>query len=139
MNQAVRRNRKRFPVDFAFPLIPEEKAQVITNCDHLARLRFSKTLPTAFTEHGAIMAATILNTDRAVVMSVLVVRAFVQLRSMLAAHKELAGKVAQLERRVSTHDQHIVALFDAIKRLMAPPPVPKRRPIGFLPPEQDET
>jgi len=94
-------------------------------------------LPYAFTEHGAIMAASVLNTPRAVEMSVFVVRAFVRLRNFLAAHKELADKLAELERKLASHDEQIVAIIDAIKRLMAPsarpdaPAPPDKRRIGF--------
>ena len=83
LNQAVRRNIERFPADFMFQLTKEEKREVITNCDHLARLKFSPKLPRVFTEHGAIMAATVLNSPPAVAMSVYVVRAFIRMREQL--------------------------------------------------------
>ena len=86
LNQAVKRNRARFPEDFMFRLTATEKAEVITNCDHLRPLRFSPSLPHAFTEHGAIMMASLLNTQVAVDASVQVVRAFVRLREILATH-----------------------------------------------------
>jgi hypothetical protein len=129
-NQAIKRNLARFPDDFMFRLTPAEKSEVVTNCDRLSRLKFSPTRPLAFTEHGAIMAASVLNSPRAVEMSVLVVRAFVKLREILAAHRQLAVKLAELERKLSTHDQKIMVLFDAIRELMAPPEK-KRRRIGF--------
>jgi hypothetical protein len=119
LNQAVRRNAERFPADFMFRLSKEEKREVITNCDHLARLKFSPALPHAFTEHGALMLGNVLNSSRAVDASLLVVRAFVQLREMLATHKELAGKFEELERKVSSHDRAIAGLFDAIRQLMS--------------------
>ena len=137
LNQQVKRNQNRFPPDFMFKLLPEEKKEVVTNCDLLGNVKYSNVLPYAFTEHGAIMAASVLNTPRAVEMSVFVVRAFVRLRNFLAAHKELAEKLAELERRLSSHDEQIVAIIDAIKRLMAPParpdaPAPSdKRRIGF--------
>jgi hypothetical protein len=80
LNEQVKRNRERFPDDFMFQLTAEEKEQVVANCDHLARLKFSPAIPNVFTEHGAIMAASVLNTPRAVEMSVYVVRAFIRLR-----------------------------------------------------------
>jgi ATP-dependent Clp protease ATP-binding subunit ClpA len=93
-----------------------------------------KYLPYAFTEHGAIMAATILNSPRAVEMSVYVVRAFVQLRELLSSNKELARRFAQLEARLdkklTAHDEAITAILSAIRQLMHSP-APKRRPIGF--------
>jgi hypothetical protein len=132
LNQAVKRNIDRFPADFMFRLTKREKTEVVTDCDHLDRLKFSYALPLAFTEHGAIMAATVLNSPRAVQVSVYVVRAFVRLRRFMAENQELAGKLAELEHKVGTHDRQIVALIDAIRRLMAPPPAKPRKPIGFL-------
>jgi hypothetical protein len=93
--------------------------------------RDPRFLPYAFTEHGAIMAANVLNSPRAVQMSVFVVRAFVRLRQMVGAHKEMAAKLAELERKVAGHDGNIRALFEAIRQLMAPPEAKKRK-IGFL-------
>jgi len=130
LNEQVKRNRQRFPSDFMFRLTAEEKAEVVANCDHLSRLKFSPVLPHVFTEHGAIMAATILNSPRAVEVSIYVVRAFVRLRDVVAEDRVLAHKLAELEGRVAEHDHEIRALLDAIRRLMAPGP-PKRRPIGF--------
>ncbi len=133
LNQAVRRNLKRFPQDFMFKLTQPEKNQVITICDHLKNLKYAKALPNAFTEHGAIMAASVLNTQRAVQISVFVVRAFVKLREMLLTHKELAHKLAVLERKLQNHDESIRSLVVAIRQLMAPPePEPPKKRIGFL-------
>lgn len=131
LNQAVKRNSERFPDDFMFQLNKEEKQQVVTNCDHLARLRFSPTLPNAFTEHGALMLGNVLKSERAVEVSLLVVRAFVQLRELLSTHKELAARLEALERKLGSHDQAIAGLIDAIRQLMAPP-VQQKRPIGFV-------
>ena len=97
LNQAARRNRDRFPGDFVFQLTGEEKAEVVTVCDHLKKLRFSSTLPYAFTEHGAIMAASVLNKPLAVEVSVYVVRAFVRLREMLVTNTELIRLSAILQ------------------------------------------
>jgi hypothetical protein len=107
LNEQVKRNRARFPADFLLQLTVEEKAEVVANCDHLARLKYSPVLPNAFTEHGAIMAASVLNTPRAMDMSVYVVRTFIKLRRLLATHQELAHKLAELERRVGSHDEAI--------------------------------
>ncbi len=138
LNEQIRRNRNRFPGDFVFRLTVKEvkalRSQNATSNGTRGGLRY---LPYAFTEHGAIMAASVLNTPRAVEMSVFVVRAFVRLRTFLAAHKELADKLAELERKLESHDEQIVAIIDAIKRLMAPParpdaPAPDdKRRIGF--------
>ena len=98
LNEQVRRNAGRFPEDSCFQLSPAENAEVVANCDHLARLKFSPSLPYAFTEHGAIMAANVLNSARAVKMSVHVVRAFVRLRELIASHKELVKRLDELEQ-----------------------------------------
>ena len=133
LNQAVRRNLKRFPQDFVFRLSQSEKDQVITICDHLKNLKYAKALPNAFTEHGAIMAATVLNNEKAIQISVFVVRAFVKLRVMLSTHKELAHKLAELERKLQNHDESIQSLVVAIRQLMASPePETTKRRIGFL-------
>jgi hypothetical protein len=133
LNEQVKRNRGRFPEDFMFQLTKKEKAEVVANCDHLAKLKFSPVLPNAFTEHGAIMAASVLNTEKAIQISVYVVRAFVKLREMLSTHKELAHKLAALERKLQNHDESIRSLVVAIRQLMRPPEpeTPKKR-IGFL-------
>ncbi len=107
LNQAVKRNIEWFPDDFMFQLTKEEKEQVITNCDHLSQLKFSSYLPNAFTEHGAIMAANILNSKKAVEMSIFVVRAFIRLREIFSTHKKLSDKLAELERKLSSHDKDI--------------------------------
>ena len=130
LNQAVKRNAERFPMDFMFQLTAAEKDEVVTNCDHLARLKFSASLPYAFTEHGALMLGNVLKSSRAVEVSLLVVRAFVQIREMLSAHKDIAAKLDQMERKLSSHDQAIAGLIDAIRQLMNHP-APARRGIGF--------
>ena len=130
LNEQVKRNRKRFPADFMFRLTVEEKAEVVANCDHLTKLRFSPGLPHAFTEHGAVMLASVLNSQLAIKASLYVFRAFVRLRAILATHKELDKKLTELERRVKSHDEHIQSLFEAIRRLMSPES-PKPRRIGF--------
>ncbi len=139
LNQAVKRNTERFPEDFSFRLTPAEKLEVVTNCDHLVSLKFSPTLPNAFTEHGAIMAASVLNTPRAVEMSVYVVRAFVRLRKMLASHEDLTEKLADLERRVESHDETIRSVVAAIRQLMEPPARGEARKIGFTQPPEPKT
>jgi len=131
LNQAVRRNRERFPDEFMFQLTRAEKQEVITNCDHLARLKFSPVLPFAFTEHGTLMLGNVLNSKRAIDVSLLVVRTFVSIRQMLSADKDLAAKINELERKVGGHDDTIADLIDAIRRLATAPPARKSRPIGF--------
>lgn len=128
LNEQVKRNRERFPADFMFQLTEQEKTKVVAICDHLGRLKFSPVLPNAFTEHGAIMAASVLNTPRAVEMSVFVVRAFVRLRQIVSSHVELARKLAVLEKK---YDAQFKVVFDAIRELMTPPEAKRMRPIGF--------
>jgi hypothetical protein len=131
LNEQVKRNRRRFPTDFVFRLTEAEKSEVVAKCDHLAKLKYSNSLPYAFTEHGALMAASVLNTLRAVEVSVFVVRAFVRLRETLVSHSELARRLYELERRLADHDEQILSLVSAIRQLMSPAPVPKKRRIGF--------
>jgi len=130
LNEQVKRNIARFPADFMFQLEVDEKAEVVANCDHLTKLKFSSTLPNAFTEHGALMLGNVLKSDRAVEVSILIVRTFVQLREMLASHKELAAKLEVLEKKIGGHDQAIAGLIDAIRQLMTTPSA-SSRPIGF--------
>ena len=137
-NEQVRRNNERFPADFMFQLTAEElaslRSQNATSKAPPQGRGGRRYLPYAFTEHGAIMAAMILNSPRAVEMSVYVVRAFVHLRELLSSNRELARRFAQLETRLdkklTEHDLAIAAILSAIRELMNPPP-PKRRPIGF--------
>ena len=131
LNEQVRRNINRFPEDFMFQLVPQEvadlKSQFATSrSGHGGRRR----RPRAFTEHGAIMLASVLNSERAVETSVFVVRAFVRMREMLVHHKEVANKIKQIERRVARHDDEIRALLEAIRQLIVPS-VPEKRQIGF--------
>lgn len=143
LNEQVKRNAERFPSDFMFQLSTEEKAEVVANCDHLAKLRFSKTLPFAFTEHGAIQASNILASPQAVEMGVYVVRAFVRLREVLASSRELAAKLDTLEQKTELlalqHDTltsntraQFKQVFEALRQLMTPQTEPPKRPIGFI-------
>ena len=132
LNEQVSRNRERFPEDFMFQLTAEEfanlKSQFATSSWGGRR-----KLPYVFTEHGAIMAASVLNSPRAIEISVHVVRAFVRLRELVAGNKELAQKLNQLERKVGAHDRAIAELINAIRQLMTPVDPKKKRPIGFAP------
>jgi len=143
-NEQVRRNRGRFPADFMFQLTLEELAVLRSQIATLkgGRGQHRKYLPYAFTEHGAIMAATVLNSPRAVEMSAYVVRAFVHLRDLLSSNRELARRFAELEapldKKLTQHDQAIAAILSAIRQLMNPPQ-PKRRPIGFTADLEEKT
>jgi hypothetical protein len=137
-NQQVRRNLARFPPDFMFQLDAQESDSLRLQSATLksGRGQHRKYLPLAFTEHGAIMAATLLNSPRATELSVYVVRAFVELRGILLSNRELAVKVHQLERKVSTHERNIAELADSMGQLLAAPAPPPKRSIGFLPVEE---
>lgn len=132
LNQAVKRNPMRFPSEFVFRLTRRERDEVVTNCDHLKGLRFSKAMPLAFTEHGSLMAANVLNSPKAVRASIFVIRAFTGLRETLASQRGLVKKLAELEEKLSGHDEQIQALLEAIRGIVASDP-PSTRRIGFQP------
>ncbi len=131
LNEQIKRNPARFPEDFVFTLTSVEKSEVVAKCDHLRALKFSPVLPAAFTEHGALMAANVLNSPQAVAMSVQIVRAFIHLRQLLINHKALSGKLAELETRVGTHDEQLAMLVAAIRQLTAPESRRPKRRMGF--------
>lgn len=146
LNEQVKRNRDRFPADFMFVLDTTEKAEVVANCDHLRKLKFSRTFPHAFTEHGAIQAANVLASTQAVEMGIYVVRAFVRLREMAATHGDLSRRLDELEHTMQVlatqHDalgratrEQLRQVFDALRQRMTPPD-PPRRPIGFVAPQE---
>ena len=148
MNQQVKRNLNRFPEDFMFQLTAEEKEEVVTNCDHLKSLKYSPVLPYVFTEHGAVMLASVVNSERAIAVNILIVRIFTQMREMLLTHKDILLKLEQLERKAterkrrlgissdqwsernSGHDDAIQIIFKYLKQLLNPPQEPRPR-IGF--------
>src|SRR5262249_27331381 len=139
LNEQVKRNPKRFPPDFLFTLTDREyqnlKSQTATSSSTHGGRRY---LPHAFTEHGAIMAASVLNSKRAIDMSIFVVRAFVQMRQSTVQNQHIVTKLAELEARIDSHDGEIQALVEAIRELIEPLPASSRR-IGFeapsLPPK----
>ena len=131
LNQAVKRNVDRFPEDFVFRLTEAEKTEVVTTCDHLERLKFSPQLPAAFTEHGAMMAAMVLNSPEATAMSVFVVRAFVRMREQLVANAAILKRLAEIDKTLLEHDQVLGAIWEQLQPLLAPPPEPPKRRIGF--------
>jgi hypothetical protein len=136
-NEAVKRNRARFPDDFLFQLTSEEYSNLISQIAISSSHGGRRKLPYAFIENGAIMSANVLNSPEAVRMSVFVVRAFVQMRDLLGSTKELARKLAELEHKLTARlDGHEIAIVDVLRRVMEildppPPPEPPRRRIGF--------
>jgi hypothetical protein len=131
LNEQVKRNSGRFPEDFMFRLSDDEKTEVVANCDHLHKLKFSPQLPYAFTEHGAIMAASVLNSPEAVAMSIFVVRAFIQMRERLAANVEILKRLAEIDTTLLEHDQALRTIWQNLQPLLEPPPAPPKRKIGF--------
>ena len=131
--QAVKRNLERFPEDFMFQLDADEfaalRSQSVTSNTGRGGRRYA---PYAFTEQGVAMLSTVLSSPQAIAVNIEVMRAFVRLREVLAGNKELAAKLGELERKLKGHDQAIAGILDAIRQLMAPPPGPKKRPIGFV-------
>ncbi len=133
LNEQVKRNVGRFPEDFLFQLTAAEKEQVVANCDHLARLKFAKSLPWAFTEHGAIMAATVLSSSEAVTMSIFVVRAFIQMREQLVANTAILKRLAEIDKTLLEHNQSLSVIWHKLQPLLQPLPDPPKRRIGFHP------
>lgn len=143
LNEQVRRNAERFPRDFMFQLTRQEaadlKSQIATSSEAPIQSRFAadsghggrRKLPFAFTEHGAIMAANVLNSLEAIRMSVFVVRAFVKMREALISRSELERRLLRIENVLLAHDESIRELYDQIRPLLLPPPAPPRKKIGF--------
>ena len=157
-NQAIKRNRDRFPADFAFQLTANECrnlksqfvtsslqisdnkddtsnwSQIVTSSEFAAersKHRGKTYLPWAFTEHGCLMAANVLRSERAVCMSVYVIRAFVQMREQLTANAEILKRLAEIDKTLLEHDQSLQIIWMKLQPLLAPPPVPAKKPIGF--------
>jgi hypothetical protein len=131
LNEQVRRNIKRFPKDFIFMLTKKGKDDLVANCDHLQTLKFSPVLPYVFTEYGAVMLASVLNSERAIKVNIQIVRIFTKMREMLLTHKDILLKLEQLEKQVSQNSGEITMIFTALKSLLNPPEQTGRRRIGF--------
>ncbi|HAH19403.1 MAG TPA: DNA-binding protein [Candidatus Omnitrophica bacterium] len=139
LNQAVKRNIKRFPEDFMFQLSWEEtdslRSQFVTlkntRLEASKRGKHIKYLPYVFTEHGVAMLSSVLNSERAIQVNIQIMRAFTKLREMLLTHKDLAEKIETLEKKYAEHDQAIKAIFEAIKQLLEPPLAKPKPQIGF--------
>jgi hypothetical protein len=127
LNQAVKRNIKRFPDDFMFQLTRKELTEVITICDNLQNLKFTPSRPYAFTEHGVAMLSSVLNSEKAIDVNIQIMRTFTKLRELMTEHKDLRLKIEDMEKK---YDHQFQLIFQAIKKLLAPP-VKQKRPIGF--------
>lgn len=133
LNEQVRRNRSRFPQEFMIQLDNQELARLMSQIATSKKGRGGmRKPPMAFTEHGAVMAATVLNTPRAIEMSLFVVRAFVQMREAYGASHEIRKRLDELERKIGTHDRAVARILEALRSLMEPPAPPRRRGIGFV-------
>ena len=135
LKEQLKRNSERFPDDFVFELSADEKAEVVAKCDHLEKLKYSNVLPVAFTEHGAVMAANVLNSQVAIETSIMVVRAFIRAREILSEHLELKRRLDKLEHRVARgfqdNEEELQAIRFAIQQLMEPPEPTSKKPLGF--------
>lgn len=128
LNEQVKRNKERFPLAFMFSLTEEEKEELVANCDRFKNLKHSSVLPYAFTEHGAVMLANVLKSQRAIFVSIEVVKTFIRLREALINHQDLAQKIVGLEKK---YDAQFQVVFDALRKLIEPSPAPPKRRIGF--------
>jgi hypothetical protein len=137
LNEQVKRNVKRFPADFMYQLTAEEKEEVVAFCDHLKTLKYSSQLPYVFTEYGAVMLASVLNSDRAIEVNIQIVRIFTRMREMLMTNQDILLKLEQLERQTFQHSDDIQMIFTALKELLNPPQEPRPR-IGFRRPGEEE-
>lgn len=127
LNQAVRRNKDRFPEGFMFQLTKHERDELVTHCDRFESLKHSTSFPVVFTEQGVAMLSSVLKSKRAIQVNIQIMSTFVQLRRMLADNKELSRRLDELERK---YDSQFRVVFDALRKLITPPDPPKR-PIGF--------
>ena len=130
LNQAVKRNLKRFPEDFMFRLTKEEKDEVVTNCDRLNALNFSSQMPHAFTEQGVAMLSSVLNSERAILVNIQIMRAFVNLRRFGMTYSALKKRIETMEKK---YDKQFGIVFTAIRNLLEPPNEEKKNKIGFHP------
>jgi hypothetical protein len=142
LNEQVKRNIKRFPEDFMFQLTEQEKDQVVANCDHLKKLKFSPYLPYVFTEHGAVMLASILNSDRAIHVNIQIVRIYNKMREMMITHKDILHKLNQIEKKDIEQDEKIMLIFEYLKQLEKTKQEEldqhNRPKIGFKAPKQED-
>lgn len=133
LKRQVRRNIERFPDEFMFEITREERNELVPIWRQFDKAKHSYIMPYAFTEHGVAMLASVLNSQKAVKISIIIIKTFVKLREMLSTHKELAYQLNELEKRIEKHDTEIKSICDAIRQLMVPPPVKPRVITGFKP------
>ena len=133
LNEAVKRNAARFPEEFMFQLSEKEKSELVANCDRFRSLKHSTSLPYAFNEQGIAMLSSVLNSERAIMINILIIKTFVRLRQLISSHKELARKIEELEKKYSKHELEITVVFKVLRKLMEKPMVVEKpkRGIGF--------
>lgn len=121
LNQQVRRNIKRFPQEFMFSLTKEERNELVAICNRFQTMKHASVMPNVFTEHGVAMLASVLKSERAIKISIIIVKTFVKLREIMSTHNNLVYKLNELERRIGDHDADIRDIFEAIRQLMRTP------------------
>ncbi len=131
LREQLRRNKERFPEEFAFQLNQMDRLEVAAKCGHLNNIRLSAQLPYAFTEHGVVMAATILNTPKATEMSIHIVKTFVKMKEAMLVNKKVAQKLIELESKINAHDEEIKTLFETLRNLLEPVLPKNRKKIGL--------
>ena len=131
LNEQVKRNKHRFPLDFAFQLSQEEKDWVVAKCDNPAKLFYFRGLPIVYTEHGALMASMVLSSRKAAEMSIFIVRAFVEMRKEMSRGESILRKLAQIDKELLCHQGEILDLYEKLTPLLLPEPETKKRKIGF--------
>ena len=132
LNEQVKRNNSRFPEDFMFQLTQVEKMELVANCDRFEKLKHTTYPPYAFTEHGAVMLACILNSEIAIQANIQIIRVFTTMRETALKNKEMIIKIEKLEKRIGVHDKELIVIFETLKKMLNAPPPPKRNRIGFL-------
>ena len=136
LNEAVKRNSKRFPKDLMFRLSTEERNELVANCDRFTNLKHSSSMPHAFTEAGVAMLSSVLNSETAIQINLQIIRAFIRLRRMLMDHDALRLAIEGLERRVGKNERNIQLAIKAIQSILTPDPPKKKGKMGFAPPEK---
>ena len=131
LNEQVRRNRERFPEDFVFRITRQEWEEVVAKCDQFSKMLHSSVLPTAFTEQGALMASTVLNSGKAVQMSIYIVRAFVRMRLEMSANEVILRRLAEIDKTLLMQDEGLRDLYQKLMPLLEPGPELEKRKIGF--------
>ncbi len=134
LNEQVKRNIKRFPLNFMFQLTKAEKDQVVANCDHLQKLKFSPSLPYAFTEHGTMMLANVINSDKAIDVSIQIIETYVKMREMLTDNLSVKLEIEEIKKKLSNHSKNIELVFDYLDELNQKLDTPEqndRKKIGY--------